>query len=37
MPCLTQCCNKNLFHFPKLVVHGKLNEGFLLALMWSLK
>jgi hypothetical protein len=28
MLCLTQCCNKNLFHVPKLVAHGKLNEGF---------
>jgi hypothetical protein len=37
MSCLTQCCNKNLFHFPKLVVHGKLNEGSLLTLMCSLK
>jgi hypothetical protein len=37
MPYLTQCCNKNLFHFLKLVAHGKLNEGSLLALMCSLK
>jgi hypothetical protein len=34
---LTQCCNQNLFHDPKLVAHGKLNEGFSLALMCSLK
>jgi hypothetical protein len=37
MLCLIQCCNKNLFDVPKLVAHGKLNEGFLLALMCSLK
>jgi hypothetical protein len=34
---LTQCCNKNLFHFLKLVAHGKLNEGSLLTLMCNLK